>query len=82
MSHVHIWRLVEYDGPNARWECGTFHAPTARFCERCGAQPPRLKGTGRQEPATMTQAETSHFVASCVMLGEALKSTGGKWGVA
>lgn len=20
-KHVHSWRLIEYDGPNARWEC-------------------------------------------------------------
>lgn len=65
-----------------RCECGGYHAPSAPFCERCGAQPPRPKGTGRQEAGEMTPEEASVFVAGAVALGEALRGTGGKWGVA
>lgn len=65
-----------------RCECGCFHAPAARYCERCGAQPPRPRGTGRQEPGPLSESEASEFVATCLVLGEALKGTGGKWGVA
>lgn len=65
-----------------RCECGCFHVPTAKFCERCGAQPPKPHGTGRQETGPMSEEEASVFVADCLVLGEALVRTGGKWGVA
>lgn len=65
-----------------RCECDTYHAPAAKFCERCGAQPPRPKGTGRQDTAEMSEAEASVFVAGVIALNEALEATGGKWGVA
>jgi hypothetical protein len=65
-----------------RCECTAFHHPDAKYCENCGAQPPRKAGTGRQESAPMSDEEASVFVAGCLVLGEALKATGGKWGVA
>lgn len=65
-----------------RCECGQYHAPAARYCEWCGAQPPRPKGTGRQEAAPMTEAEATVFVQGVIALNEALETTGGKWGVA
>lgn len=65
-----------------RCECGTYHALAARFCEWCGAQPPRPKGTGRQETGPMSEEEASVFVAGCLALNAALEATGGKRGVA
>lgn len=65
-----------------RCECGAFHAPDARYCETCGAQPPKPRGTGRQESPQMTEEEASVFVAGVIALNEALEVTGGKWGVA
>lgn len=62
-------------------ECGKAHLRGACYCDRCGAQPPRSGGTGRQQ-AEVPEEESAAFVAGCVALGEALVGTGGKWGVA
>lgn len=65
-----------------RCECGAFHSLSARYCEACGAQPPRKHGTGRQTTARMSQVEATAFVQGVVVLNEALVATNGKWGVA
>ena len=69
-----------------RCECGCFHAPAAKYCERCGAQPPRPRGTGRQDEGVdaerMSDAEAEEFVSFALAVNVALLGTGGKWGVA
>lgn len=65
-----------------RCECGRAHLNGARYCERCGAQPPKRARTGRQEPTAFDEAGAAEFVAACLELNRALETTGGKWGVA
>ena len=65
-----------------RCECGKHHLHGARYCDRCGAQPPRPRGTGRLEAHKVPEEEVQDFVDACTALNEALKRTGGVWGVA
>lgn len=64
-------------------ECGKAHLRGARYCDRCGAQPPRKVATGRQGGSVdVPEEDVSEFVAACVAIGQALERTGGKWGCA
>lgn len=63
-------------------ECGKIHLRGARFCDRCGSQPPRKAGNERVNAPEVSEAEAADFVAGCVAIGEALTNTGGKWGCA
>lgn len=65
-----------------RCECGKHHVHGARYCDRCGAQPPRPKGTGRLDPQAVEEADVPAFIDACTALNAALKQTGGVWGVA
>jgi len=67
-----------------RCECGKAHPKGARYCERCGAQPPRPHSTGRQDADVeeMTDEEAEAFVSFAIAANDALARTGGKWGVA
>lgn len=67
-----------------RCECGRCHLQGARYCERCGAQPPRKVGTGRHDADVekMTEDEAEEFVSFAIAANDALLGTGGKWGVA
>lgn len=66
-----------------RCECGKHHVHGARYCDRCGAQPPRAKGTGRVEPqVTVEEHEVVAFIDACTALNAALAATRGVWGVA
>ncbi len=62
-------------------EYGTFHMHGARFCEGCGAQPPRRYGTGRDD-SNMDDSDAENFCATVVALTKALEMTRGKWAVA
>ncbi len=62
--------------------CGHFVVPDARYCEWCGAQPPSRFIATRVVKDGMTQEEMEHFAMVCVAIGEALRCTRGKWGVA
>lgn len=62
-------------------ECGTFHFRGARYCEGCGAQPPRQYGTGRDD-SSMQDVDAGDFCATVIALTKALESTRGKWAVA
>lgn len=66
-----------------RCECGKFHLHGARYCDRCGAQPPRVKGTGRNEPQVVVEeSEVAAFIDACTAINAALEATRGVWGVA
>jgi len=65
-----------------RCECGKHHLHGARYCDRCGAQPPRARGSGRLEPQSVEEADVPAFIDACTALNAALKQTGGVWGVA
>lgn len=63
-------------------ECGKAHWHGARYCDRCGAQPPRRVSTGRMGNVTVDDADVPAFMAAAEALNEALRCTRGKWGCA
>lgn len=63
-------------------ECGKAHWKGARFCDRCGSQPPQKVGNERVTGDGIKEGDEAAFVSACVALGEALQGTRGKWGCA
>jgi hypothetical protein len=63
-------------------ECGKAHLRGARFCDRCGSQPPQRVGNERVNGTEVAEEDVSATVAAFVAIGDALVGTGGKWGCA